>query len=106
MSESFRNALMWHMERHGTKIIDLVESAGVSRDVINKLKARADSTTTVEIAVKIAAYYGKSINQFLALKEVSREDRIVTLLELLPPEAQQLLEEQVEGLVRLRNASK
>lgn len=102
MSGDFRDALLWHMERHGTSITELVEGTGVSRDVINKLKARADSSTTVENAVRIAAFYGKSVNQFLARREVTQEDRLATLLELLPPEARQLLAAQVEGLVKFR----
>jgi plasmid maintenance system antidote protein VapI len=94
------------MERHETSITDLVDGSGVSRDVINKLKARADSSTTVENAVKIAAYYGKSVNQFLALREVTQEDRLATLFELLPSEAQRLLAAQVEGLLRHRDGQK
>lgn len=106
MSGDFREALLWHMDRHGTSITELTEGAGVSRDVINKLKARADSSTTVENAVKIAAFYGKSVNQFLARREVTQEDRLATLLELLPTEARQLLAAQVEGLLRHRAGQK
>lgn len=106
MSGDFRSALLWHMERHETSITDLVDGSGVSRDVINKLRARADSSTTVENAVKIAAYYGKSVNQFLARREVTQEDRLATLLELLPPEARQLLAAQVEGLLRHRSGQR
>lgn len=106
MLRDFRTALLWHMEHHNTSITDLVDGSGVSRDVINKLKARADSSTTVENAVKIAAYYGKSVNQFLALREVTQEERIATLLELLPQEVQRLLAVQLEGLLRHRDEQK
>jgi hypothetical protein len=100
MSGEFRDALLWHMERHETTITDLVDGAGVSRDVINKLKAREDSSTTVENGVRIAAYYGKTVNEFLARREVTHQDKLATLLDLLPPEAQRLLAAQVEGLLR------
>lgn len=100
MNFAFRASLMWHMERHGTKIVDLVKATGVSRDVLNKLKAREDSSTTVENGILIAAYYGKSINQFIAKAEVTQADRLRTLFELLTPEEQTLLSAQIEGVLR------
>lgn len=102
MSGEFREALLWHMQRHETSITDLVDGSGVSRDVINKLRAREDSSTTVENGVRIAAYYGKTVNEFLARREVTSQDKLATLLELLPQEAQRLLAAQVEGLLRRR----
>jgi nucleoside 2-deoxyribosyltransferase len=99
MKTTFRNALMWHMERHGTGISALVAATGVSRDIVNKLRAREDSSTTVENGVMIAAYYGKTVNQFLDMADVTPADRVQTLFELLTKEEQQLLAAQIAGIL-------
>lgn len=100
MKFGFRSALMWHMDRYKTTTGDLVDSTGVSADVIKKLRAREASSTTVENAVLIAAFYGKSVNQFISLAEVTQEDRLRTLFELLTPAEKQLLSAQIEGVLR------
>lgn len=102
MSADFRKALIWHMDHHGTAIADLVKATGVSRDVINKLKAREGSSTTAENAMLIAAYYGKSVNDFVALREASEATRTAAMLDLLQPEERRLLQAQIRGLLSER----
>ena len=102
MADDFRSALIWHMDQDDTKIVDLVRQTGVSRDVINKVLRRENSTTSVENAMLIAAFYGKSVNQFVARSEVRPSDRLRNLLDLLRPEEQRLLEAQMRGLVAQR----
>lgn len=99
MAGEFRRALMWHMEKHETKITDLARDAGVSRDVINKLRAREKASTDVENGVLIAAYYGKTLNQFLNMEEADSLSRAIALFELLPTRERQLLEAQIRGIL-------
>lgn len=99
MSIEFRDALIWHMEQHKTSVAKLVRATGVSRDVINKLRSRPDSSTTAENAMLIAAFYGKSVNAFISKQEVSSEDRLTALFSLLEPEERQFVEAQVRGLI-------
>lgn len=102
MANDFRSALLWHMEMNGTTIAELVSRTGVSRDVINKLKAREDASTTVENAMLIAAFYGKSVNQFIMRQDVSEQERIQNLFDLLQPEEAQLLAAQIQGVIAQR----
>ncbi|WP_283177885.1 hypothetical protein [Gemmobacter sp. 24YEA27] len=102
MANDFRSALLWHMDQHKTTIVDLVTRTGVSRDVINKLKARDDASTTVENAMLIAAFYGKTVNQFVMRQEVTDKDRVQNLFDLLLPEESQLLEAQIQGVLSQR----
>jgi transcriptional regulator with XRE-family HTH domain len=101
MSGSFRNALIWHMERDETKVTDLVKGSGVSRDTINKLLARENASTSVENALLIAAYYGKTVEQFIQ-KDDSAENHLAALSELLQPDEVRMLEAQVRGLIAQR----
>ncbi|MDO6587358.1 helix-turn-helix transcriptional regulator [Salipiger sp. 1_MG-2023] len=105
MAHDFRHAFIWHLDRHGTKLSDLVNETGVSRDVLNKLKARENSSTTVENAMLIAAYYGKSISDFIALKDADEASAARALFDLLTPEERRLVEAQIRGILR-RNEQK
>ncbi len=98
MADDFRAALMWHMETEQTRIIDLVRATGVSRDVINKLRKGSVTSTTVENAVVIAAYYGKSVNDFIARRPSTEAGRVSALLDLLSEAERRLLVRQIEGL--------
>ena len=102
MANDFRNALIRHMEDNQTKIADLVRQTGVSRDVINKLISRENSSTTVENGMLIAAYYGKTTNQFIAMEDVTPEGSAQNLFDLLGPEERRLVEAQMLGIVSNR----
>lgn len=103
MASDFRNALIWHMEENGTSVADLVSGTGVSRDVINKLKARENSSTTVENAMLIASYFGKTVNEFIARNESTTASRTAAMIGLLQPEEQRLLKAQIHGLLSQRD---
>lgn len=63
---AFRATLMNAMARNGTGITQLAREAEVSRDVLNKLMARAGASTTVENAIRIAEFYDLNVNEFIA----------------------------------------
>lgn len=102
MANEFKQALEWHMKEHDTKIVDLVNGAGVTRDVVNKVLYRKPASTSVENAILIAAFYGKTVNQFVSLQPVSSLERAKNLFELMQPEDLQLLEAQIQGILAQR----
>lgn len=105
MAKDFQTALKWHMQRYETKIVDLARDTGVTRDVINKLLCRDNASTDVENAVLIAAYYGKSVNDFISMRDADETSQTRALLDLLSPEARRLLEAQIRGLVHEQRAT-
>ena len=102
MASDFRNALLWHMDRHKTKISDLVKATGISRDVINKLKSRENSSTTVENALLIASFYGETLEQFFQCETTKSENVLSSLAQMLRPEEVEMLEAQVRGILASR----
>lgn len=96
---AFRDAFLWHLDHHGTTLAELVEGAGVSRDILNKLKARPESSTNVETAVRIAAFYGKTVEQFMRREPSSREREFLRLFDRLTQQERQLLVAQMRGLL-------
>lgn len=64
MTKSFREALVSHMDAENTSISELARGADVSLDITKKLRTRLSASTNAETAVKIAAYYGKTVDAF------------------------------------------
>lgn len=99
MANDFRRAFLRHLEEHQTSMTTLSRETGVSLDVLKKLKTRPTASTTVENALLIAAFYGKSVNDFVAGRDASADTALQTLLQLLTPEERRLLEAQMLGLL-------
>lgn len=99
MSILFRDALIWHITRYKTPIADLSRGAGVSVDIINKLKARDGSSTNVETALSIATFYGKTLEQFMACEDVADEAAFSGLVSRLTPDEKRLLLAQLRGIL-------
>ncbi|WP_422074142.1 hypothetical protein [Tranquillimonas rosea] len=104
MASDFREALMWHMRKHDTTIAELVSATGVSRNVVNKLKSRPGSSTDVENGMLIAAFYGKTLNEFIQCSDATSTSRLAALFSLLEPEEQRLVEAQIRGLLSAHDA--
>ena len=103
MSGTFRDALLWHMERHQTKLADLASGAGVSIDTIKKVRSRDTASTKAEAASKLAGFYGKSVAEFLRCEDgESRSDRVAALIDQLTPAEADLVERQIRGLLASR----
>lgn len=99
----FRDALLRHMARDHTTIAKLAKCAGVSSDIIKKVRTRPHASTNAEDASKIAAFYGKSVAEFIRCEEVPSVDAITALLALLTPEEKRLLEAQVRAMLQVRD---
>jgi len=101
MAKTFQDSLIWHMDEHGTTIAELSRATGVSTDTIKKLRTRANASTTAENAIRIAAYYGKTVEVFMRC-EGKADDRLSGLLSLLSERERQFLEAQIAGLLAAR----
>lgn len=102
MEYTLADALEWHMEKHGTRIVDLVRNTGVKRSVINKIIRRENRTSSYDNVLLLASFFGKSVNDFIAKKEPSDDERLMALVELLNPAEAKILEAQVSGILRSR----
>jgi len=102
MSESFREALLWHMNKHGTRMTDIVRATGVSNDVLKKFRTRENYSTTVENGILIAAFYGKTVNQFVNRELASEQDIIQALVGLLSDTEQRELATHIRSILSNR----
>jgi hypothetical protein len=68
--------------------------------IIKKLRTRPGSTTNAEAGAKIAAYYGKTLDQFLRCEDAaSEEDSFIALVGLLSDSEREILLRQVRGMI-------
>lgn len=100
MATTFHDALLWHMERYGPTISALAKGAGVSVDTIKQLRARPGAGTGAENGRRIAAYYGKTLDQFMRC-EVAPDDEasFIALVGLLTEDEREILVRQVRGMI-------
>lgn len=98
----FRDALLWHMSQHKTKIAELARGSGVSADTIKKLRTRKHSSTNAEAADRIAAYYGKSVRDFMLCQDVPDTSAFLALADLLKPEERKMLLAQMRAMIQTR----
>ena len=66
MSRSFGDTLKARMDAEEVSIADISRATGVSSDIVKKLRSREGSTTNVEDAAKLAAYFGQSVEDFMS----------------------------------------
>jgi hypothetical protein len=100
MAKTFHDALLWHMQRHGTTIATLAAGAGVSPDVVKKIRVRPGSGTTAKTAERIASFYGKTYGQFMLCDDsVTDDEALLATVRLLSDAERQMLLRQVRGLL-------
>ncbi len=99
MRERFRESLIAHMDAAGIGATALSKATKVPKTLIDKLYQRKAEKTNVEDAIRLAAYFGKTVNQLVGLEEDPETTKITGLLSRLPPEQRALIQAQLEGLV-------
>lgn len=65
MAKTFRTALAEAMRAQQIPLATVADATGVSYDQLRKLLRRDTAKTNYEDALKIAAYFGMTLNEFL-----------------------------------------
>lgn len=99
----FRDALNAHLERLGLSVAELSRGTGVPKTLLYKLSQKKVTSTNVEDAIKIANYFGMTVEEFVGLTEgMTKVEAAAALL----PRLSSRNVEVVEVLVRALLASK
>ena len=73
MVKRFRDALLEKLEQTGLSVAEVARGAGVSYEQLKKVRQRLDGSTNVDDAVRVAHYFGVSLDEFL--NDSTIEDR-------------------------------
>jgi transcriptional regulator with XRE-family HTH domain len=98
----FREAFIAHLDAAGFNTRQVADATGVSRDQMEKLRQRKVASTNVHDALRIARFFGKTVEEFIGdIPEVENSD-ILTLIARLTPTEQEIVRAQLEGLLSHR----
>lgn len=98
MSKTFRNALLTRMSSPDAPSWKAVaEGAGVSYEQLKKVKQRDTASTNVDDAVKIAHFFGCTLDEFLGDRLASDRLEIANLYSQLTEEERDLLRDAALG---------
>lgn len=94
MSESmgtFRTALLEAISANDISLRKVAIGAGVSYEMLKKLKQTDGYRTNIEDAIKIAAFFGKTIDDFISRPELQSDLELIDILSRLRPEDRRFL---------------
>lgn len=99
MAKPFREALLERCEQTKTSLKKVAEGTGVSYDQLKKLRQREDAKTNVDDAIKIAAFFGLSMEEFVGDEAVEARVAVVETYNQLTPRERAILRAagQVDG---------
>lgn len=97
-SLTFRDAFLLALEQNNVSMAEISRRTGVSLEQMKKLKQGKTQKTNVEDAMKIATYFGQSLEKFIGNPELVSPIRIVQIYNELQPEKRQALEAYASGL--------
>lgn len=103
MTKTFRTALIEALSATSTSAQKLADATGVSVHQIKKLKSGKSLSTNVDDAVKIAHYFGKSLDQFLDDPSLASDVDIIGLLNRLSPQERDFLLSSAKGVLAARD---
>lgn len=91
MAKTFRQALIDALERTGTPLKQVAEGAGVSYEQFKKLVQREDAATNVDDAVKVANFFGMTVDEFIEDRTAEARDAAADLWRQLSEAERDLL---------------
>lgn len=86
MAKTFRQAFLKALEESGFSVAEVARRSGVSKDQLNKLKQRDTAKTNVDDALKVAAVFGVTLEEFVNDQSVKEAADLSELLNQLAPE--------------------
>ena len=91
MAKRFRDAFLERLRESGKTVAEVARGAGVSEEQLKKVKQRDTSSTNVDAAVKIAHFFGLSLDEFLGDTTIRDRSEMLDLYAQLSEEEQEFL---------------
>ena len=102
MKEAFRESLIRHKQIYNYSTAQIARETGVPKTTLDALLQRKTIAPNVHDAVKIAAYFGKSVEEFESGETSKQDGRLRALVSRLSDEERIFLEAQLETLIARR----
>lgn len=79
MAKRFRDAFLEALTSTGTSVTKVAAATGVSEGQLKKLKQRENASTNVDDAIKVANFFGYTLDEFLGDQTVQDRAEVVSL---------------------------
>ena len=91
MAKRFRDAFIERLEQTGKTVAEVARGTNVSVEQLKKVRQRDTSSTNVDDAVKIAHYFGLSIDEFLSDTTIADRSEMMDIYSQLSDQEQAFL---------------
>lgn len=101
----FRESFLLHVEQSGKSLRHIAEGSDVSYEQLKKLKQGKALTTNVDDAIKIARFFGKTLDEFLDDPSIRKDAELLSLLSDLQPQEREFLLNAARAQIDARRRS-
>ena len=109
MPRTFKEALTFHLQKpDGSRLAlkAIAEGSGVSYEQLKKVMQRESASTNVDEAVRVANYFGLTLDEFLADETATIRADIVDLYNQLSDQERRFLRDASQGILARRHLDK
>ena len=102
MEKTFSEAFNEHLDRTGARVTDIASKSGVKKDSLYALKRGTTRNMGVDDAIRVAAAFGETVEQFMGLAPVLVRDQLSEQIGRLTEQEQAVLEATLAALLSQR----
>jgi hypothetical protein len=97
--KTFADAFNEHVKATGRQITEISRASGVDKDALYAPRRNRVRNMSVDLAIKVAGAFGKTVEEFMGLTPVQIHDSLARQLEKLSPKERQLLEASITAFL-------
>lgn len=95
---TFQKALIAHIEEAREEVTALARRAGVSRDALYKVIYGKTKSPSLEIIIRVARAYGKTVEEFMGIAPAQVKDDLIEEISRLAPSERAVLQASLKAL--------
>lgn len=103
---NFRESLLKRLDETGVSLRQVAQGSGVSYEQLKKLKQVKTRSTNVDDAIRVAKYFGMTLDEFIAGSKASDQQEIIDLLDALSDDARAFLVNAAKAQLAADQASR
>ncbi len=102
MSKTFSQAFNDHLSEANVKITEVARGSGVTKEALYSLKYGKTRNMSVDDAIKVAAYFGETVEEFMGQKPRRLRDALLDQIQQLSERERRILEVSLKAVLAER----
>lgn len=100
--KTFSDAFVEHLEKTGAKVTTIARAAGVTKDALYAVKRGTTQNMAVDDAIRVAAAFGETIEEFMGLNPLQIRDGLAEQLAQLTDAERAVIEATIRAFLENR----